>query len=301
MIKRKRWTPNEIEIIKQNYHKGVNLVKTLLPDRTKRAIIKKAKSLNLKSDRTNYDLDELKSIVSESYSYADVFRKLKKSKSGDSYSYLRRFIIKNNIDISHFDPWKNNGKFQEEININDYLVIGSKITSSHLKKKLYKNNLKERMCEKCGQGEEWQGEKMSLILDHINGVNNDNRLENLRILCPNCNATLPTHCRGSKALKKKESKKISNKNKAKIVENKKSKKKKTLKGNKVCERSENMGFTKSELEGHKNQRKVERPSYEQLLKELEESNWTQVGNKYGVSDNAVRKWIRMYEKHGHNY
>ena len=66
-------------------------------------------------------------------------------------------------------------------------------------------------------------------------------------------------------------------------------------------RSENMGFTKSELEGHKNQRKVERPSYEQLLKDLEESNWTQVGNEYGVSDNAVRKWVRMYEKHGVDY
>lgn len=46
----------------------------------------------------------------------------------------------------------------------------------------------------CGQGEEWNGKKMSLILDHINGVHNDNRLENLRIVCPNCNATLDTHC-----------------------------------------------------------------------------------------------------------
>lgn len=46
----------------------------------------------------------------------------------------------------------------------------------------------------CGQGEEWMGKKMSLILDHINGVHDDNRIQNLRIVCPNCNATLDTHC-----------------------------------------------------------------------------------------------------------
>ena len=62
----------------------------------------------------------------------------------------------------------------------------------------YKEGIKKRKCELCGQGEEWNGKHMSLILDHINGNPNDNRLENLQIVCPNCNATLPTHCRGHK-------------------------------------------------------------------------------------------------------
>lgn len=44
------------------------------------------------------------------------------------------------------------------------------------------------------------------------------------------------------------------------------------------------------------QRKVERPSYETLLKELEESNYSAVGRKYGVSDNSIRKWLKSYKK-----
>lgn len=71
-----------------------------------------------------------------------------------------------------------------------------------LKQKLYKLGFKKRLCEECGQGEEWRGKKMSLILDHINGVNNDNRIENLRIICPNCNATLDTHCGKNRKPKK---------------------------------------------------------------------------------------------------
>jgi very-short-patch-repair endonuclease len=49
------------------------------------------------------------------------------------------------------------------------------------------------------------------------------------------------------------------------------------------------------------QRKVQRPSYKQLLKEIEETNFIKVGKKYSVSENVIRKWIRMYEKHGENY
>ena len=42
-------------------------------------------------------------------------------------------------------------------------------------------------------------------------------------------------------------------------------------------------------------RRVERPPYEQLMREIAETNWSAVGRKYGVSDNAVRKWVRWYE------
>jgi transposase-like protein len=43
-------------------------------------------------------------------------------------------------------------------------------------------------------------------------------------------------------------------------------------------------------------RKVERPPFEQLLAEIEATSYVAVGRKYGVSDNAVRKWVRFYER-----
>lgn len=77
----------------------------------------------------------------------------------------------------------------------DFLKKDSKISSSALKNRLYLEGYKNRFCEICGQGETWNGKKMSLILDHIDGEHSNNELSNLRIVCPNCNATLETHCR----------------------------------------------------------------------------------------------------------
>ena len=62
-----------------------------------------------------------------------------------------------------------------------------------LRLRLIKEGIKEQRCEICGTSH-WQGQQLSLILDHINGVNDDHRIENLRIICPNCDSLLPTFC-----------------------------------------------------------------------------------------------------------
>jgi len=106
--------------------------------------------------------------------------------------------VEYNLDISHFRSGTENAIIKNTIPLNEILVENSSYTNrTKLKKRLYDSGLKKPICELCGQDEWWYGKKMSLILDHINGINNNNRLENLRIVCPNCNATLPTHCRGN--------------------------------------------------------------------------------------------------------
>ena len=61
------------------------------------------------------------------------------------------------------------------------------------KNRLIKDLGWEYKCKECGQGDVWKGKKLTLELDHINGINNDHRLENLRFLCPNCHTQMPTN------------------------------------------------------------------------------------------------------------
>lgn len=148
------------------------------------------------------DVDYINEIIKESKNKTDVLNKLKLKNNGGNYNTLTYFIRKNNIPIDHFiykSSNKDNNKSIRYSNLLEILIEKSPYKNNgSLKERLYKEGLKERKCELCGQCEIWKGVKISLILDHVNGVNNDNRIDNLRIVCPNCNAGLPIHCRGSR-------------------------------------------------------------------------------------------------------
>lgn len=168
------------------------------------------------------------------------------------------------------------------------MVRGSTYGRTNLKRRLIEEGLKERRCELCGQDEQWHGRWMSLILDHINGVPDDNRLENLRIVCPNCAATLDTHC-GRKNRIERPTRPCKRCSKEFLVK---------YPSQRYCSRACGSRWDRSSLRGQPkpHARKAERPPREKLLAEIRASSYRAVGRKYGVSDNAVRKWVRFYER-----
>jgi len=225
--------------------------------------------------------------VRHSACWSDALRLLGYEPKGHNIRTLQRWARIWKIDTSHFDPdigRKRAGKTRR-IPLDDVLVEGSSYGRDKLKRRLFQSGLKQPRCEMCGQGELWHGKRMSLILDHVNGVSNDHRLQNLRIVCPNCAATLDTHCgRTVPRLR-------------------------TCPGcggefapqnlrNRYCSEA-CWGVAVAKLYrglAHPETRKVPRPSYAQLRADLQTMSFCAVGRKYGVSDNAVRKWLRWYER-----
>ncbi len=129
---------------------------------------------------------------------------------------------------------------------------------------------------------------MRLILDHINGVRDDHRIENLRIVCPNCAATLDTHC-GRKnriAPTEKSCEHCGNSYRPRYAQQR------------YCSQKCGVRWDRTKVrgQGKPDKRKVERPPRDQLLAELDATNYSAVGRKYGVSDNAIRKWVALYER-----
>lgn len=135
-------------------------------------------------------IEDFKIIVNKSSSITEILHNLGYSKnSGRIYKKIKDLIDTNDIDISHFKINTNIGRY----NLNDILIENSPYKNTNsLKKRLIKENYIKNKCDKCGIGDKWNGLPLILQLDHINGKNRDNRLINLRLLCPNCHSQTTT-------------------------------------------------------------------------------------------------------------
>lgn len=90
--------------------------------------------------------------------------------------------------------WNKGLKLGHKFKIQEYLSDCGRYINSHaLKLRLIEEGILESKCSICGLSE-WNGKEIPIELDHINGVHSDNRLINLRILCPNCHAQTDTYC-----------------------------------------------------------------------------------------------------------
>ena len=151
----------------------------------------------------------LEELCKSSYSYAEVLRKAGRSQGGGSQRTLKNKIEQYNIDVSHFtgQRWQcspnqsENHEVRERHKLSDIFVENSNVTQKVLRGYIARHNVLEYKCQNCGCNGEWQNGTIALEVDHINGNNSDNRIENLRYLCPNCHALTETYRGRNKALK----------------------------------------------------------------------------------------------------
>ena len=116
-----------------------------------------------------------------------------KNIGGNTYREIEKIASENNIVLSFNHLSKKISTNKKTQSLDELLVNGSTINSNQLKEKLILNGIKKYCCENCGCSE-WLGKPIPLELHHINGVHNDNRLENLQILCRNCHGQTDTFC-----------------------------------------------------------------------------------------------------------
>jgi hypothetical protein len=137
-----------------------------------------------------------RAAIAASSCWADALRALGYQAKGANYRTPQKWARNWKIPTGHFDPHvgRKRAARAQEIPLCEVLVEGSAYNRYNLKRRLVTSGLLAPRCEMCGQGERWHGRRMSLVLDHINGISNDNRIENLRMVCANCAATLDTHC-----------------------------------------------------------------------------------------------------------
>jgi len=135
-----------------------------------------------------YSLEQLRQAIPESTSLRQVLIKLNVAAYGGNYQVLKKAIKHFELDTSHFigQAWNKGKTMPAKYLLHDYLNNKSAIQSYKLKNRLLDNKLLLPVCSNCNKNQ-WLGNPIP------NGNNKDDRLKNLRLLCPNCHALTPTY------------------------------------------------------------------------------------------------------------
>lgn len=143
--------------------------------------------------------DELERLVRDSTTMVECLSFFGLKHKGRNYKTFHMRCANEGIDSSKFAGNFGKGTLKPRWSLNDILVVGSLYTNrTCLKKRLLKAGLLINKCAECDLEPMWNSKPLTMVLDHRNGIDNDYRLENLRLLCPNCNSQTLTFAGRSK-------------------------------------------------------------------------------------------------------
>ncbi|MFD7230573.1 HNH endonuclease [Streptomyces sp. NPDC059881] len=151
---------------------------------------------HLERDGTRWTRETLEAAVAASTNMCQVLRRLGIDVVGGQHTHISRRIKAHGIDTSHFtrhvrtENMRDNRRRRSarEILIDDPSPRAKRTPNERLKRAMRDLGVVER-CALCGIEPTWQGRPLPLEVDHIDGNWRDNRIENLRLLCPNCHST----------------------------------------------------------------------------------------------------------------
>lgn len=238
----------------------------------------------------NFSEEELREIVKNSLNMKEVIAKLGYSTvSGSNHKTVESRIKKYNIDISHFTSSRPIERNRENV-----FMENSTASQATLRRWYEKEDI-EYICTICGQKPIWQGKKLTLILDHINGYNHDNRLSNLRWVCPNCNQQLETTGHSKFHMEKVVNNTVPLSNETPL----KTTIKKEVVKNKCVDCGTDISARATRCNSCQNKFKtipleqmpVTREELKNLIRTLP---FTQIAGRFSVSDNAIRKWCNKF-------
>lgn len=216
---------------------------------------------------------QLKEIVENSSSFAEIQRKLGYLGSGNNTEAIKKRCLDYGISLNHLTGQNKAPVQRTEENV---FCENSTASQTVLRRWYKKNQDIIYKCAICGQGPLWNNKELTLTLDHINGINNDNRLDNLRWVCPNCDRQLDTF--GSKNKNHKERYNMAEKNFCKVC------------GKEISAKS-SLCSDCSRIAS----RKAERPNRDEFKKLVRQNSFSELGRRYNVCSSTISKWCKAYD------
>jgi Zn finger protein HypA/HybF involved in hydrogenase expression len=141
-------------------------------------------------------ITEFKELVKTASSISEILRQFSFQNKGNNYKTIKNRCEKESISLEHIKLGLNSNKnrkfFVAKTPLKELFVENSSFNRTHLKERIIKENLIEYKCRDCGNEGQWENKKLSLHLEHINGISDDNRKNNLCFLCPNCHSQTTT-------------------------------------------------------------------------------------------------------------